>query len=113
MPTPGLRRAFSTSAISPCARPRSTCGDAASRFAYEGMARRGAVGRAGPDPGGDPGLRLREGADPRVGEPGRAEKACRGRRSRVLPRSRGKLWRKGEESGHVQKVREVRLECDA
>jgi phosphoribosyl-AMP cyclohydrolase len=28
-------------------------------------------------------------------------------------RSRRKLWRKGEESGHVQKVREVRLDCDA
>ena len=28
-------------------------------------------------------------------------------------RSRNKLWRKGEESGHVQKVREVRLDCDA
>lgn len=28
-------------------------------------------------------------------------------------RSRGKLWRKGEESGHVQLVREVRLDCDA
>jgi phosphoribosyl-AMP cyclohydrolase len=28
-------------------------------------------------------------------------------------RSRGKLWRKGEESGHVQKVTEVRLDCDA
>ncbi len=27
-------------------------------------------------------------------------------------RSRGKLWRKGEESGHVQIVREVRLDCD-
>jgi phosphoribosyl-AMP cyclohydrolase len=27
-------------------------------------------------------------------------------------RSRGKLWRKGEESGHVQNVREVRLDCD-
>lgn len=27
-------------------------------------------------------------------------------------RSRGKLWRKGEESGHVQKVREIRLDCD-
>ena len=27
-------------------------------------------------------------------------------------RSRNKLWRKGEESGHVQKVREVRLDCD-
>jgi phosphoribosyl-AMP cyclohydrolase len=28
-------------------------------------------------------------------------------------RSRRKLWRKGEESGHVQKVREVRIDCDA
>jgi phosphoribosyl-AMP cyclohydrolase len=28
-------------------------------------------------------------------------------------RSRRKLWRKGEESGHVQRVREVRLDCDA
>ena len=28
-------------------------------------------------------------------------------------RSRSKLWHKGEESGHVQKVLEVRLDCDA
>jgi len=28
-------------------------------------------------------------------------------------RSRNKLWRKGEQSGHVQKVLEVRLDCDA
>jgi phosphoribosyl-AMP cyclohydrolase len=27
-------------------------------------------------------------------------------------RSRGKLWRKGEESGHVQKVVALRLDCD-
>ena len=27
-------------------------------------------------------------------------------------RSRGKLWRKGESSGHVQRVRELRLDCD-
>ena len=27
-------------------------------------------------------------------------------------RSRGRLWRKGEESGHRQKVREIRLDCD-
>lgn len=28
-------------------------------------------------------------------------------------RSRAKLWHKGEESGHVQEVREIRLDCDA
>jgi phosphoribosyl-AMP cyclohydrolase len=28
-------------------------------------------------------------------------------------RSRKRLWRKGEESGHVQKLRELRLDCDA
>jgi len=27
-------------------------------------------------------------------------------------RSRKKLWRKGEESGHVQKIVEIRLDCD-
>ena len=27
-------------------------------------------------------------------------------------RSRRKLWRKGEESGHVQKVKEIRIDCD-
>lgn len=27
-------------------------------------------------------------------------------------RSRGRLWRKGEESGHRQAVREIRLDCD-
>ena len=28
-------------------------------------------------------------------------------------RSRRSLWRKGETSGHAQKVREIRLDCDA
>jgi phosphoribosyl-AMP cyclohydrolase len=27
-------------------------------------------------------------------------------------RSRKKLWHKGEESGHIQRVKEVRLDCD-
>lgn len=27
-------------------------------------------------------------------------------------RSRQRLWRKGEESGHIQNVREIRLDCD-
>lgn len=27
-------------------------------------------------------------------------------------RSRGRLWHKGEESGNVQRVREIRLDCD-
>ena len=28
-------------------------------------------------------------------------------------RSRKKLWHKGEESGHIQKVLDIRLDCDA
>lgn len=28
-------------------------------------------------------------------------------------RSRNKLWKKGESSGHILKVREVRVDCDA
>ncbi|MCM5680700.1 phosphoribosyl-AMP cyclohydrolase [Schlegelella sp. S2-27] len=28
-------------------------------------------------------------------------------------RSRQRLWHKGEESGHIQKVHEIRLDCDA
>lgn len=28
-------------------------------------------------------------------------------------RSRGRLWHKGEESGHTQAVHEIRLDCDA
>jgi phosphoribosyl-AMP cyclohydrolase len=28
-------------------------------------------------------------------------------------RSRGKLWKKGERSGNVQQVRELRIDCDA
>jgi phosphoribosyl-AMP cyclohydrolase len=28
-------------------------------------------------------------------------------------RSRNRLWHKGEESGHIQKVHEIRLDCDS
>ncbi|HJJ95239.1 MAG TPA: phosphoribosyl-AMP cyclohydrolase [Methanocorpusculum sp.] len=28
-------------------------------------------------------------------------------------RSRGKLWKKGEESGHLQKLVDIRVDCDA
>ncbi len=33
-------------------------------------------------------------------------------RAVYFSRSRGRLWRKGEESGHVQHVHEIRLDCD-
>ena len=33
-------------------------------------------------------------------------------RAVYFSRSRGRLWFKGEESGHVQTVNEVRLDCD-
>ena len=34
-------------------------------------------------------------------------------RAVYFSRSRGKLWFKGEESGHVQLVHEIRIDCDA
>ena len=34
------------------------------------------------------------------------------RRAVYWSRSRERLWRKGEESGHQQKVTEIRLDCD-
>ena len=34
------------------------------------------------------------------------------RRAVYFSRSRNKLWFKGEESGHVQTVHEIRLDCD-
>lgn len=37
---------------------------------------------------------------------------CQGGEAMYWSRSRKKLWHKGEESGHIQKVREIRLDCD-
>ena len=41
------------------------------------------------------------------------EETVRTGRACYFSRSRGKLWRKGEESGNVQEVREIFLDCDA
>jgi phosphoribosyl-AMP cyclohydrolase len=35
------------------------------------------------------------------------------REAHYWSRSRARLWRKGEASGHVQRVREIRLDCDS
>ena len=34
------------------------------------------------------------------------------REAHYWSRSRGELWHKGERSGHVQRIREIRLDCD-
>src|SRR5687767_15353947 len=41
------------------------------------------------------------------------EETLRTGRAVYYSRSRGKLWRKGEESGHVQEVRGAYIDCDA
>jgi len=41
------------------------------------------------------------------------ELTVREERAVYWSRSRGALWRKGEVSGHVQKLRELRVDCDA
>src|SRR5437899_8000775 len=41
------------------------------------------------------------------------EETLRTGRAVYYSRSRGKLWRKGEESGHVQEVRGIFVDCDA
>jgi len=40
------------------------------------------------------------------------EETVRTGRGVYFSRSRNRLWRKGEESGHVQNVSEIRLDCD-
>ncbi len=40
------------------------------------------------------------------------EETVRTKRAVYFSRSRGKLWRKGEESGNVQEVKEVFVDCD-
>jgi phosphoribosyl-AMP cyclohydrolase len=41
------------------------------------------------------------------------EETLRTGRACYFSRSRGRLWRKGEESGNVQEVREIYIDCDA
>jgi phosphoribosyl-AMP cyclohydrolase len=41
------------------------------------------------------------------------QKTAELQRAVYFSRSRGKLWFKGEESGHVQSVHEIRMDCDS
>ena len=40
------------------------------------------------------------------------ERTAATREAHYWSRSRNRLWRKGEASGHVQRVQEIRLDCD-
>ena len=40
------------------------------------------------------------------------EETAKAMRAVYWSRSRNRIWRKGEESGHVQRVSEIRLDCD-
>ena len=40
------------------------------------------------------------------------ERTARSGEAHYWSRSRKKIWRKGEQSGHVQKVKSIRLDCD-
>lgn len=41
------------------------------------------------------------------------DETVRTRRAVYFSRSRNRLWRKGEESGNVQEVKEILIDCDA
>ncbi len=41
------------------------------------------------------------------------EETVRTNRAVYFSRSRNRLWRKGEESGHVQEVKSIAIDCDA
>ena len=41
------------------------------------------------------------------------EETVRTKRAVYFSRSRNRLWRKGEESGHVQEVKNIFIDCDA
>lgn len=41
------------------------------------------------------------------------EETVRTNRAVYFSRSRNRLWRKGEESGHVQEVKSIAVDCDA
>ena len=82
------------------------------RRVEDGHASSAQVRRRRSDPRDRHRCRVRRGADVRLDERRGARPHARDARGHFWSRSRGRLWKKGEESGNLLRVVEMRTDCD-
>src|SRR3954471_7026030 len=112
--------AFSISASTPCARPSNSWRQDGSRCATSALARERAMNWLDEIKWDSDGLIPAIAQEAGTGEilmfawmnRESLEETFRTGEAVYWSRSRRRLWRKGEESGHVQQVRELRMDCD-